>query len=769
MTDLPIAGKLVPLLQTGVVADAADIATTGGSNVQTDINNLDAAILHWRFNASVTDATNPGATFLALNNAVKDNVTIVSFNTTSNIDSARFDELLTSLRADDYIFLQQRDAINTSILFRVTGFPTIDGTKVNVPVARMRDQGPDTFTADSDLNVIIWKGGGDSVRSLRTINSTDSPLVQVNAASPSTFATSLSGLTIVANNAFRVNSPGEPFAGVTIEAAIGDVLVATVDSPSLTNVQHWAMIPRADILVDIKRSVSTGSVDISSLESKVNALFPLTPQVSKLVDLGTIYVPNQAVQVVQETAGYSNFIDYRSDSDRYESTGITYDNSGANVVDYTGLASDFHQILGFTVSGPSDKVLLWAVVGAEVIPLIDTTAGGSIRVNNFTPATTQDQVVTGRSNLVTSPTSGTGTLTVGGPVSTYTATPYPANTTNQSRTISVDLNVALNGSDTLNGGFVNFDIPDDLTAQAKQTVTHSFYLGFPYNRGVNATVGLTVRVSGADLLLDLSLESISDSTATLIVQEVDVQQNYTQQVAVARVDNFVAATLDNQPYTFSNAHEFIFAVHPIVPNNGRADFVPAAIEISTGTISLLDDPVATDPPDMSHLRIPDDIEFRAFLPDHYLIHNDLRALLQNRTQRFAYGLALQRTVSEHAFSQPIDLAAGSKLGGTALQISGNSIEHESVNLTTGAGGLISSFNLPENYTNFQYVYLDIFISNVWYPIEVSTRLLSQTLFAGGHSIDINGTRSLNWTVGTRTLAIDDNSQIIALVALKRLQ
>lgn len=157
MTDLPIAGKLVPLLQTGVVADAGDIATTDSGNLQTDLTNLDMAILHWRFNGTVVDASNPGATFLALNNVSKDLATIISFNVVSNVNSARFTEMLQNLRDQDRIFLQQRNAVNNSVLYRVTGTPTLDGTKVNVAVARERDQGTE-FVDQSDLNVIFFKG-----------------------------------------------------------------------------------------------------------------------------------------------------------------------------------------------------------------------------------------------------------------------------------------------------------------------------------------------------------------------------------------------------------------------------------------------------------------------------------------------------------------------------------------------------------------------------------------------------------------------------------
>lgn len=242
-------GKLVKAFSgTGGIADASNIETTGSSNVQTEIDNIDGSILHWRFNANITDATNPGASFLAINNALKDDATIISFNTTSNIDSARFTEQLKRLNTNDAVFLQQRNAINRSILYRVTGPATIDGTKVNVPVIRERDQG-DEFDNEADLNVLFFaKGSADSLRMVRDINAS---IITVNATDATTFAASLSGLTIAAGEGFRVATAGEPFTGFTVKAEIGDIIYALVDSPSLTTVSEWGISRRAvDLPVD---------------------------------------------------------------------------------------------------------------------------------------------------------------------------------------------------------------------------------------------------------------------------------------------------------------------------------------------------------------------------------------------------------------------------------------------------------------------------------------------------------------------------------------
>lgn len=137
-----------PLLRANLVDMADDTL------VENRISDLDMSVLGWNFSTSV-DGTNPGASNLALNNAVKDNATAINFNTQSAIDNARFDEFLARLRNGNRIFLQQRNATNTSILFRVTGAPTVSGTRVDVPVARERDQGGE-FAADALLNVAFF-------------------------------------------------------------------------------------------------------------------------------------------------------------------------------------------------------------------------------------------------------------------------------------------------------------------------------------------------------------------------------------------------------------------------------------------------------------------------------------------------------------------------------------------------------------------------------------------------------------------------------------
>lgn len=159
MTDIPIEGKVVPIVQGQRVANASDVEVTGenGSTTQAALNNISRSVVNWKFNNTITDGTtNPGAGFIAFNSTAKDATTIVSFNSQSNSDNARFDEMLKNILIGTRLYIQERTATNNSILFRVTGTPTPDaGTKITVPVIRERDQGGE-FSADAPLNVMFF-------------------------------------------------------------------------------------------------------------------------------------------------------------------------------------------------------------------------------------------------------------------------------------------------------------------------------------------------------------------------------------------------------------------------------------------------------------------------------------------------------------------------------------------------------------------------------------------------------------------------------------
>lgn len=84
---------------------------------------------------------------------------------------------------------------------------------------------------------------------------------------------------------------------------------------------------------------------------------------------------------------------------------------------------------------------------------------------------------------------------------------------------------------------------------------------------------------------------------------------------------------------------------------------------------------------------------------------------------------------------------------------------------TGAGGLVALVTLPATYVDRRYLYVEVFDSNTWFPVYVSTTLLSGALFTSAHSIYGNGTITLTFDPTTRALETGDQTQKIARVAL----
>lgn len=452
---------------------------------------------------------------------------------------------------------------------------------------------------------------------------------------------------------FRVELDIQAFDTATGEVAT-DTVLSDLELVDATLV-YW-QLNRLALGTAPSGGTPSDPADLASLESKVNALFPLTPRVPDLVDLGDNYDAAHTTENVAPIPGYSNFIDYRSDAVRFESPGITYDATGLNVVDYTGLADDPHRGIGLQVAAASNKTLFSIVNGAEVIPFIDITAAGNLRVNDYVPARTENQEVTGHVVLIRAATSGTGILTSNGAISTYTIPPYPANTSAQSRSASLGLEVLISGTDSRAEGFVTLEIPNTLVGQGRQTIEHVFQLGYPSNRVVTATIAYELRVSGSDLLLDLSLVSITDSTATLAVRDLALIQNYTASVAIARVDDFQIFGDGFGSFVFSGAYEFLFVFHPF-SDRGTADVVVVARNISTGVVTQLNDltvPEVAD--DFSAVQIPDDIEFRTFVPNHFLTHADLANLIPSSAIQWVYGLNRRNLVTARAFTQRVDFS-----------------------------------------------------------------------------------------------------------------
>ena len=521
---------------------------------------------------------------------------------------------------------------------------------------------------------------------------------------------------------------------------------------------------KADVLTNARAIQNGSAADISSLTSKVNALYPLTPDVDILTAWADLYDPAQTAEEVVTRTGYGGFIDYRSSSDRYQTSGIVF-TPGSGVIDYTNVDGDFHRCFGFNVSGPADLTLLSIVDGAEVIPFIDMTAGGTFRVNDYTPSRTQDEDVVDHVNIVRTATAGTGTLLLNGPVSTYTIPDYPADTSSQTRRVQIEFEVLDGGTDLDLRFTMDFSIPNTDVAQAAADVRDLINIGWSNIRPVALTVRYELRIDGSDLVFDASLVSSDLSTLQLRVRTFKVLQSYTATAVIARVDDFQTITDFASNFVFTGAQELVIALHPIA-NTETMDVVPVVQDITSGDITQLDDRAAPEPrTGFQSIRIPDTIEFRSFLPDHFLRHIDLVSILRDRTTKWVYGLARLEEVTEHAITSAIDLAAGSKLAGTALVVPSKTVVHQSVNTGVGAGGLLSEVTLPTDYFNADYVYVELIDSTTWVTVNLGTELLSQTLYQAGDAIYVDGKNELVWTVASRLLAVKDSRKLISQVAL----
>ncbi|MCG8531232.1 MAG: hypothetical protein MI749_11260, partial [Desulfovibrionales bacterium] len=205
----------------------------------------------------------------------------------------------------------------------------------------------------------------------------------------------------------------------------------------------------------------SGTVDeqrLSSLESKMDALFPLTPDVDKLVEWSDAIGQERTVEEVNISQGYSRIADFRDDATRYESTGVVY-NTGTNVVTYSGLGTNLYRTFGFKVAAPSNQVLMWLVDGTDRIPFIDMTAAGNFRINAYRNEVNDGSVVRNEPHPLTQ-TSGATTLGVNdGNVQTYTIPDFPTDSTLRSRTMSSFVEIYVNGVDSGASGGVQIEIP----------------------------------------------------------------------------------------------------------------------------------------------------------------------------------------------------------------------------------------------------------------------------------------------------------------------
>lgn len=442
--------------------------------------------------------------------------------------------------------------------------------------------------------------------------------------------------------------------------------ITEIDPTSLIKVDRDNIQPSFLALIENNQSINNEGERLTALENKVSVLYPLAPDVDSLTNWGDIYVPQRATEAVVLTDGNDLVADYRGDATRYESAGVTYDNTPANVVEYTGLSGSLRRIFGFRVSAPSDLTLLSVIDGAEIIPLIDVTAAGNYRVNNYTSSETAGQPVSNQVTFLSAVDDDNLISTAANDNARFIIPDFPAGATDTSRSVSVGFNVLVNGVDTLAEHLATVNVPETNVAQDRVQITFTANLGPLHSyRQVTATVDYRFVVSTDYRIIFTMVSGPSD--VTFRVRDLSLIRNYTPAATVTRTDNFQILEDFGSNYTFTGENELLVAFHPY-PSSNVMNVVPAAVVTSTGVVTELNDQPAPVPSaGFEDVRIPDTIQFRTVRPDHILNHSDLSTLLADRNVQWAYGLARLRTVStEHAVTEAIDLAAGSSINGVAF-------------------------------------------------------------------------------------------------------
>ena len=243
MSTIPIEGKIKPLVQGDRVADAADIETTSGSNVQSQLDSVVGVAsigLGWNWADQV--GSNPPSGRFSFNNAIPTNATALHLSQQTAV--GRVDDLITSLEIGDHVFIQDTTNPANNYLYLVTNAATLvpSGTPYyTLPVANENSNGTFNAANGDRFTFIIFPSTVNTNRQ-RTINSFVFSQILVNATDPTTFAASLSGVTIAEGDAFIASTGGEPFAAVTSNIAVGDALVALQANPSLTDATQWAVL-----------------------------------------------------------------------------------------------------------------------------------------------------------------------------------------------------------------------------------------------------------------------------------------------------------------------------------------------------------------------------------------------------------------------------------------------------------------------------------------------------------------------------------------------
>ena len=404
-----------------------------------------------------------------------------------------------------------------------------------------------------------------------------------------------------------------------------------------------------------------------SAESRLESLSPLIPDVADLTGLAEVYDPERTASAVEITRGNSLFADYRGDASRYESADVTYDNSGTNVVRYTGLTEVNRRAFGFSVSGAADQVLMWVLDGSTLVPFIDTTAAGALRINDFTPARTvnelinpsegrfgEDVTATGDLNLIPGDSNSRRTLLIPN---------FPADATQRSRSLHIQFEAFVTGNQGI--GLATFDINLPVDNVASPPVQREFQTIDSFNGGyLTVRIEYVIFVQSNQLRVEFRAISATPDVISVRLLTARLFRRYRANVAEPRVDNYRTFTLDGGgAFTFTGSHEFALAFRSATAD-GRLTVSAVGLTTSSGQLQLLADQEVHDlASDFSTIEVPDaaavaGYQFRTWLPTGSLNRQNLEDLIGRRSVQWVYGLARLRTATEHAFTEQIDFPSG---------------------------------------------------------------------------------------------------------------
>lgn len=406
---------------------------------------------------------------------------------------------------------------------------------------------------------------------------------------------------------------------------------------------------------------------LESAESRLETLSPLIPDVADLVGIADVYDPERTASSVEISSGNSLFVDYRGDASRYESADVTYDSSGTNVVRYTGLTEVNRRAFGFSVNGPADQVLMWVFDGSTLVPFIDTTTAGALRINDFTPARTvnelinpsrgrfgEDVTATGDLNLIPGDSNSRRTLLIPN---------FPSDATQRSRSLHIQFEAFVTSNQGI--GLATFDINLPVDNIASPPVQREFQTIDSFNGGyLTVRIEYVIFVESNQLRVEFRVLSATTDVISVRLLTARLFRSYRANVAEPRVDNYRAFTLDNGgAFTFTGSHEFALAFRNSAAA-GRLTVSAVGLTTSSGQIQLLADQEVHDLASVfGTVQIPDaaavtGYEFRTWLPTGSLNRQNLEDLIGRRSVQWVYGLARLRTATEHVFTEQIDFPSG---------------------------------------------------------------------------------------------------------------